>query len=141
MIKMIFMINIGKWIFEYSVDSYVCFMINMKMKMNGLVSAERLVKRIKSGFELKCNIITIKHRIMDTQIYFPHQHKMWWKVLFSSKKVCLSVSVISQKLTLGFSWNLDCRCISLAGWLSSGTNPKWRFARNVQKSPFRTVAL
>ena len=55
--------------------------------------------------------------------YFPHQHKMWGKVLFSCKKGCLSVTVISQKLPIGFSLNFYCECISVVGWLSSNPQP------------------
>ena len=42
---------------------------------------------------------------------------------FHEKKLYLSVSVISQKLPIGFLWNLYCRCISDAGWLSSNLGP------------------
>ena len=58
--------------------------------------------------------------------YFPHLHSPTQTVrksIIFVKKFCLSVSVISQKVPIGFSWNLDCRCINVAWWLSSNLEP------------------
>ena len=55
-------------------------------------------------------------------VFFFHHltyHKMWGKVLFSSKKVCLPMCLITQKQNVRFAWNLYCRYIRDAGWLSS----------------------